>query len=65
MPSDRVLLDAWHLNLFVATTEPDTTVDAIRHTLDRKSIRHAVRRAIRRLLRRHPHLAALTITLTR
>lgn len=65
MPTDRILLDAWHLQLFVASTEPDAAVDAIRQTLDRKGFRRAVRRAVRRVLRRHPRLASLTVTLTR
>ena len=65
MPTDRVLLDAWHLQLFVASSEPDAAVDAIRRTLGRRSFRRAVRRAVRRVLRRHPRLASLTVTLTR
>lgn len=65
MPPDRVLLDAWHLQFFVASAEPDAAVEAIRRTLDRKSLRLKLRRAVRRVLRRHPRLAALSITLTR
>ena len=65
MSDDRVLLDAWHLQLFVSSEEPDAAVDAIRRTLDRKGFRRAVRRAVRRVLRRHPRLATLTVTLTR
>ena len=65
MPDDRVLLDAWHLQLFVASSEPDAAVEAIRRTLDRRGFRLRLRRAVRRLLRRHPHLARLSVTLTR
>lgn len=65
MPDDRVLLDAWHLQLFVASSEPDAAVDAARRTLDRRSFQRRLRRAVRRLLRRHPSLARLSVTLTR
>ena len=65
MPDNRVLLDAWHLNLFVDPAQPDAAIAAIRRALKRPTFRRAVRRAVRRLLRRHPTLAALSVTLTR
>ena len=63
--NDPVLLDEFHLGLFVPADLDETQVRAARRLLDRPRFRARLARAIRRLLDRSEALRPLAVEVSR
>jgi hypothetical protein len=60
-----VLIEAFHLGLYVPRGLPDAAARAVRRTLASARFRTRLAAAARQVVRRHPSLAPVTVTLTR
>ena len=60
-----VLIEEFHLNVFVPRGLPEQEADAVRRTLDSARFQARVTRAVRAVLRRYRTLRKVSIALTR
>lgn len=63
--NDTVLIEAFHLAVFVPRDLPRNATADLRRALDRPTLRAALRRAVRATLHRHPALRPAVVTLSR
>jgi len=60
-----ILLEEFHLTVFVPRRLPEADCDALSRALSRSRLRRQLRRAARRVLRRYPSLRRVRLTLSR
>jgi len=63
--NDPLVLDEFHLTLFVPADLDETQIRAARRILDRAAFRVRLARAVRRLLDRYEPLRALSVEASR
>ena len=61
----RVLLDEFHVTVYVPAGLPDVETDAIKQALDDAAFRLQLRRAVSAIFRRHAALAKAKVRLSR
>ena len=61
----RVLIEEFHVSVYVPSSLPDAQCTAIRRTLDSKRFRADLKRAVQGVVRQHPSLGRVHVRITR
>lgn len=61
----RVLIEEFHVSVYVSSTLPDAQSTAIRRTLNSKRFCAGLKRTVRGVVRQHPSLSRVHVRISR